>query len=174
MLTETYLGLKTTLQEVLNLEAEDVIKLHLGLVQDADPDQTPEERVTLEQPLGVLLLEGEEDSGGGPHLGQGVFHPPDLPLVPQPVLSNELQLLVETSLLEGPPGGRVGLGVDLWDAAVNHLGKRLDSGKGNTISFFDKICVHKSLNHLNPEDTLYFLWLKLIEVVLNLRSCGVV
>ena len=136
MVNEAYLGLEATLQEILDLEAENVIELHLALVQDTDPDQTPEECVTLEQPLGVLLLEGEEDSGGGPHLGQGVLDPPDLPLVPQTVLSNELQLLVETGLLEGPPGGGVGLGVDLWDAAVNHLGKRLNSGKGDTVNFF--------------------------------------
>jgi len=117
------LGLETTLQEVLNLETENVIELHLALVQDADPDQTPEERVTLEQPLGVLLLEREEDPSGGPDLGQRVLDPPDLPLVPEPVLSDQLQLLVEASLLEWPPGGGVGLRADHRDA--NHLGKRL-------------------------------------------------
>ena len=104
-----HLGLETTLQEVLNLKAEDIIQLHFALVKDADPDQTPEERIALEQPLGVLLLEGKKDPGGGPHLGQAVLYSPDLPLVPQPVLSDQLQLLVEAGLLEGSPGGGVGL-----------------------------------------------------------------
>ena len=121
----TDLGLQTTLQEVLDFETENVIQLHLALVQHANPHQTPEESVTLEQSPGVLLLQGEELPGGGPDLGQGVLHPPHLSLVPQPVLPDELQLLVEASLLERSPGGGVGLGVDLGDVPVNHLG-----GKG--------------------------------------------
>ena len=121
----TYLGLQTSLQEILDFQAENVIQLHLALIQHSDPHQTPEQSVALEQSPGVLLLQGEEVPGGGPDLGQGVLHPPHLSLVPQPILANELQLLVETSLLEGPPGGGVGLGVDLGDVPVNHLG-----GKG--------------------------------------------
>merc|ERR1712038_1485141 len=97
-----HLGLETTLQEVLNLEAENIVELHLALVEDTDPDQATQQRVALEQPLGVLLLEGEEDPGGGPHLGEAVLDAPHLPLVPQPVLSDQLQLLVQPSLLEGP------------------------------------------------------------------------
>merc|ERR550525_80963 len=116
-----HLSLQATLQEVLHLQPEDVVQLHLALVQDADPDQPPEESVTLEQPPGVLLLQGEQLSGGRPDLGQSVLHPPHFSLVPQPVLADELELLVKPGLLEGPPGGGVGLGVDLRDVAVNHL-----------------------------------------------------
>lgn len=39
------LGLQTALQEVLNLQTEHVIELHLLLVQHSDADQTTEERV---------------------------------------------------------------------------------------------------------------------------------
>merc|ERR1719315_19560 len=108
-----HLSLQTTLQKVLNLQTEDIIQLHLALVQHSDPHQTSEESITLEQSPGVLLLQGEELPGGGPDLGQGVLHPSHLPLVPQPVLADELQLLVEPGFLEGSPGGGVGLGVDL-------------------------------------------------------------
>ena len=41
-----------------------------------------------------------------------------LTLVPEPILSNELKLLVEASLLEGPPRGRVHLGVLGWAAPI--------------------------------------------------------
>jgi len=120
------LGLQTSLQEILDFQAENVIQLHLALIQHSDPHQTPEQSVALEQSPGVLLLQGEEVPGGGPDLGQGVLHSPHLFLVPQPVLADELQLLVEASLLKRSPGGGVGLGVDLGDVPVNHLGgKRL-------------------------------------------------
>ena len=41
-----------------------------------------------------------------------------LALVPEPILSNELELLVEASLLEGPPWGGVHLGVLGWAAPI--------------------------------------------------------
>ena len=41
-----------------------------------------------------------------------------LALVPEPILSNELQLLVEASLLERPPWGGVHLGVLGWAAPI--------------------------------------------------------
>ena len=42
------------------------------------------------------------------------IHKPDL-------LTNELELLVEAGLLEGPPGGGVGLAILLLYTPVNHL-----------------------------------------------------
>merc|ERR1712045_728400 len=114
-----HLGLKTTLQEVLDLETEHVVELHLALVEHTDPHQATQQRVALEQPLGVLLLEGEEDPGGGPHLGEAVLDAPHLPLVPQPVLSDQLQLLVQSSLLEWSPRSGVVFGVHHRYSAVN-------------------------------------------------------
>merc|ERR1719300_1239465 len=93
------LGLKPALQEVLDLEAEHVIELHLTLVKHADTHQTTQKRVTLEQSALVLLLQGEQLSGGGPDLGQGELHAPHLTLVTQTILADELQLLVEAGLL---------------------------------------------------------------------------
>lgn len=40
------LRLEPPLQEVLHLQAQDVIELHLALVQHTDPHQTPEQGVT--------------------------------------------------------------------------------------------------------------------------------
>jgi nitrous oxidase accessory protein NosD len=53
-------GLETTLKEILNLKGKDVIELHAGLVEDTDAHKTANQGVTLEQTLGVLLIESEE------------------------------------------------------------------------------------------------------------------
>jgi hypothetical protein len=53
-------GLETALQEVLNLQGQDVIELHAGLVEHTDTDETANEGVTLEETLGVLLVKSQE------------------------------------------------------------------------------------------------------------------
>lgn len=116
------LGLETTLQEIFDLQAEDEIELHALLVQDTDPDQTPEECVTLEQPAGILLLQGEELTGSLTDVGKHQLDPPYFTLVTESELTDELQLLVETSLLEWTSWGREDLGTVLLDASVYHLG----------------------------------------------------
>ena len=93
---ETYLRLQPALQEVLNLEAKNVVKLHSVVAEDASPeksplyiyllnvpkhdipDEPPEERVALEEPARVLLLQGEQLTSGGPDQGQAVLHAPHL------------------------------------------------------------------------------------------------
>ena len=56
-------GLETTLQKVLDLQGQDVIELHAGLVKDTDTDQTANESIALEETLGVLLVESKELTG---------------------------------------------------------------------------------------------------------------
>merc|ERR550525_238969 len=116
-----HLSLQTALQEVLNLETKNVIELHLALVQDSNPDQTSEKSITFEQSLGILLLQSEQNSSSGSDLGQAVLDSPDLSLVPETILSNELQLLVKTSLLKRSPRSGVRLRVHLGYSAINHL-----------------------------------------------------
>jgi len=53
-------GLEAALQEILDLEGKDVIELHAGLVKDTDAHQTANERIALEEALGVLLVKGKE------------------------------------------------------------------------------------------------------------------
>ena len=96
---------------------------------------------TIKQSPGVLLVQGEQFSGSSPDLGQAVLHSPHLAscyhviifiyslvlsvlhlsLVPQPELSDELELLVQPSLLERSPGGGVGLPKVLGNLPVDHL-----------------------------------------------------
>lgn len=58
-------GLETALQEVLDLQGQDVIELHARLIEHTDTDQTANQGVTLEQTLGVLLIESEELTANG-------------------------------------------------------------------------------------------------------------
>lgn len=53
-------SLKTTLQEILNLEGQHVIELHAGLVEDTDAHETANQGIAFEETLGVLLVEGKK------------------------------------------------------------------------------------------------------------------
>jgi len=107
------LGLEATLQEILNLQGQDVIQLHLVLVQDTDADQAANQSVTLEKATGVLVLQSQELTGSTTNVGKGETNAPDLALVTETVLTDELQLLVETGGLERTTGDLVGLGTVL-------------------------------------------------------------
>jgi len=106
-------GLETALQEVLDLQGQDVIELHAGLVEHTDAHETADQGVTLEETLGVLLVEREERTGhvsnrsrssrncavahspgSTTDLGEGQLHAPHLALVAQAILANELELSV--------------------------------------------------------------------------------
>lgn len=58
-------GLETALQEILDLQGQDVIELHAGLIEHTDADQTANQGITLEQTLGVLLVESEQLTAKG-------------------------------------------------------------------------------------------------------------
>lgn len=53
-------GLETALQEILNLQGQDVIELHAGLVEHTDTDETANEGISFEETLGVLLVESKK------------------------------------------------------------------------------------------------------------------
>ena len=84
------LGLETTLQEVLDLEGQHVIETHARLVEHTDADQTADKGVTLEETLGILVVELEQLTGRTTDLGQDETNAPDLALVAETVLAREL------------------------------------------------------------------------------------
>jgi hypothetical protein len=53
-------SLETALQEILNLEGQDVIELHAGLIEHTDTDQTTNEGISFEETLRVLLVESKK------------------------------------------------------------------------------------------------------------------
>jgi hypothetical protein len=53
-------GLQATLKEILDLQGQHVIELHARVVEHTDTHQTANQSVTLEEALGVLLVERQE------------------------------------------------------------------------------------------------------------------
>jgi len=105
------LGLQSPLQEILNLECKHVIEPHAGLIEHTNAHKTTDKGVTLEKPLGVLVIELEELTGGTTDLGQNKSDTPDFTLVAEAVFASELELGIQTGTLERPPGDLVGLAV---------------------------------------------------------------
>lgn len=66
-------------------------------------DEPADQGVTLEETLGVLLVELEELTSGTTDLGEDEGDPPDLVLVLETVLTSELELGIETGRLERAP-----------------------------------------------------------------------
>lgn len=54
------LRLETALQKVLNLQGQDVIQSHAGLIEHTDADQTANEGIAFEESLRVLLIESKK------------------------------------------------------------------------------------------------------------------
>jgi hypothetical protein len=94
-------GLEATLQEILKLQGQHVIELHAGLVENTDTDKSSNQGIAFEETLGVLLVECKKLTGSTTDLGQSQTDSPDLTLVAQAILSDELQLRVKTGGLEG-------------------------------------------------------------------------
>ena len=66
---------------------------------------TVKECSTLEHPPRIFLLQSEQLSCSLPKLGQQKMHSPDLPLVLESILANQLELMVDSLLLKGSPRG---------------------------------------------------------------------
>lgn len=105
-------GLKTTLQEILNLQGQDIIELHAGLIEYTNTNQTTNQGVTFEETLGVLLVESKKLTkqktgqiirlsnsmakvisipSSTTNLGKGELDTPHLTLVAKTVLADGLQ-----------------------------------------------------------------------------------
>merc|ERR1739847_95580 len=94
-----HLGLKSSLHEVLDFQTENVVELHVLLIENTDSHQSSKKSVTLEQSLWVLVLESEQVSGSLSALAKRSLDPPDLFLVLEAELTDEFQLGVESLLL---------------------------------------------------------------------------
>ena len=56
------LCLQPPLQEIFNLQAQDVIELHLTLIQHTDPHQTPEQSITWKNHRDAIDLQFQRHS----------------------------------------------------------------------------------------------------------------
>lgn len=105
------LGLEAALKHVLDLKTEHVIELVLALVKDASAVEAAEESSTLEEALGVLLVEREQLTSGVADLRQSELNAIDLALATQAVLADKLELHVQALLVALEAGGDIGLAV---------------------------------------------------------------
>jgi hypothetical protein len=55
-------SLKTTFQEIFDLESQDVIELHAGFIKHTNSDETTNQSITFEKSLWVFLLESKKFS----------------------------------------------------------------------------------------------------------------
>jgi hypothetical protein len=92
-------GLEAALEEVLNRESKHIIVLVLALTKETIAVHAAEQRLTLKDTAGVLLIQGEQLSCCISDAAQGVLHTPQLTLGPQAVLTHKLQLSIKAFLL---------------------------------------------------------------------------
>ena len=97
-------GLKPALEKVLHSKSQHVIELVLALVQQTVLVHPSQQGFTLKDPTRVLLVKGQKISRIVTDTAQSILNPPELPLAPQAVLANKLQLSVQTLLLIGTSG----------------------------------------------------------------------
>jgi hypothetical protein len=98
-------GLQTLVQELVDGETEHVIELQLLAGEETVAVHSVEEGSAFEESAGVLLLQSEQFSGGLAEVGEQQVDSPDLALVLQAVLAYQLQLVVDSLLLEGATWG---------------------------------------------------------------------
>lgn len=84
------LCLQAPLQEVLNLQAQDVIQLHFALIQHTNADKATQQSIAFTQTPWVFLVQRQQLPGSLADLSQGEFDPPDLTFVPKPILADQL------------------------------------------------------------------------------------
>ncbi len=95
----------------LGRQGQHVIQLVLALVQQAVAVHAAHERVALEDALGVLLVQREQGTSSIANLAQHHLHAPQLTLVAQAILADQLQLSVQALLLIRAPGLLEGLAI---------------------------------------------------------------
>ena len=88
--TLKHLSLKSSLQEILNLQSQYIIETHTTLIEHPDTDQSTDKSVTLEETLGVLVVELEKFTGGTTNFGKDKSDTPDFTLVAETVLAGKL------------------------------------------------------------------------------------
>lgn len=95
-----HLSLQPTLQEILDLQCQHVIKPHASLVEDTNPDKTTDEGITLEKSLRVFVFELEKLTSSTTNFRKDETDTPDFTFVAKAVLASKLELSVETGRLE--------------------------------------------------------------------------
>jgi hypothetical protein len=110
-------GLKSSLEELVSVETEDVIELSLAFLEESESADSSDEGVTFEESSGISLVEGEELSGSLSELSERKLNSPDFSLVTETVLTDEAKLSGKSFLIEGLSGSLrsfLVVSVSLW------------------------------------------------------------
>ena len=98
-------SLETSLEDVGNTQTQHVIELVLVFRKNTIVVKTTQKSDTLEDSLGIVLVQSEKLTSGLSHLGNHKVDSPDLALVLETVLADELHLGIEALLLKRTSGG---------------------------------------------------------------------
>jgi hypothetical protein len=85
------LSLQPPLQEIFNLQCQHVIEPHPRFIQHTNTHEPTDECVTLEETLGIFVVELEELTGSTTDFGQDQGNSPDFTLVAEAVLAGKLR-----------------------------------------------------------------------------------
>lgn len=98
-------GLQSLIQELIQGKTQHVIELEFLIAEETVAVHSVEEGSAFEESTGVFLFKGEEFSGCFSELGEEEVNSPDLTLVLEAVLADQLQFVIDSFLLEGSSGG---------------------------------------------------------------------
>jgi len=109
-----HLCLQASLQEVFDFKRKHVVKTHPIFIQHPDADETSDERVPFEQPLGIFRIELEELTRRTTNFRERQRDAPNFTLVAQAILAGKLKLGVEAWSLVRPSGYLIGFSMIPW------------------------------------------------------------
>lgn len=94
--------LQTSFQEILRLQGQNIIQIVLIVGQEPVTVHATKQCIPFEYATRIVLVQGQQRPGGISDFGQSELDAPKLALVAKAVLSNQLQFLIQTFLLERP------------------------------------------------------------------------
>ena len=101
---ETFLinsSLESLVKEFIDGQTQNVIEFELFIAEEAISVHSVEKGSTFEKSSGVSFLKGEQLTGSLSELSEEEMDSPDFTFVLETVLSDELQFVIDSFLLEG-------------------------------------------------------------------------
>ncbi|RHN65204.1 hypothetical protein MtrunA17_Chr3g0077401 [Medicago truncatula] len=92
-------SLKTTFKKILNSESQHIIELVLCFIKKTMFEHSPQKCFTFKDPTRVLLIQCQKCPSIVTDTAKSILNPPKLALAAKTVLSDELQLSIQTFLL---------------------------------------------------------------------------
>ena len=94
------LGLKAALKQLLGSQLKDGIQLEFRIIQKPISVHTTKQGRSLEDSLGILGIQSQQNTGRLSQLGQGVLHSPDFALAAESVLTDKAKFSIQSLLFE--------------------------------------------------------------------------